>query len=107
MRRVSVTPVRVAGAGLLAAAIAMMLSAAVAVVDGGGGAKGLTVSALLTGLVGLALFFGSRVSPTADSALAFASVAWSWLAVSLAGSLPFVLTGVIPWGQFDNALFDL
>ncbi len=106
MRRISVTPVRVAGAGLLAAAIAMILSAAVAVLDGGGGARGLLLSALLTGLVGVVLFFGSRVSATADSALAFASVAWSWLAVSLAGSLPFLLTGVIPWGQFDNALFE-
>ncbi len=97
---------RVAGAGLLAVAIAMILSAAVAVLDGGGGGRGLLLSALLTGLAGVVLFFGSQVSATADSALAFASVAWSWLAVSLAGSLPFLLTGVIPWGQFDNALFE-
>ena len=84
MRRLSVTPVRVAGAGLLAVAFAMIFSAVVAVVDGGGGAAGLIVSAVLTGSVGLALFLGSQVSPTADSALAFAAVAWSWVAVSLA-----------------------
>ncbi|MBM35654.1 MAG: potassium transporter [Acidimicrobiaceae bacterium] len=95
-----------AGAGLLAVAFAMIFSAVVAVVDGGGGAAGLIVSAVLTGSVGLALFLGSQVSPTADSALAFAAVAWSWVAVSLAGALPFLLTGVISWEHFDDAIFE-
>ncbi len=77
LRRLAITPVRVAGAGLLAVAFAMIVSAVVAVIDGGGAAAGLTAAALITASVGCALFFGSQVSPTADSALAFASVAWS------------------------------
>ena len=40
LRRLAITPVRVAGAGLLAVAIAMIVSAAVAVIDGGGAAAG-------------------------------------------------------------------
>ena len=87
MRRVAVTPVRVSGAALLAIAAAMVLSAAVAVIDGGGAAIGLLVASLITALAGAALFYGSKVSPTADSALAFASVAWSWVAVSVAAEL--------------------
>ena len=106
MRRVAVTPVRVSGAALLAIAAAMLLSAVVAVIDGGGAASGLLVASLITTSVGAGLFYGSKVSPTADSALAFASVAWSWVAVSVAGALPFLLTGVIPWVRFDDALFE-
>ncbi|MEC8828718.1 MAG: TrkH family potassium uptake protein [Actinomycetota bacterium] len=106
MRRVAVTPVRVAGAALIAVALAMAFSAIVALVDGGGGSEGLFWSSIITVSVGAGLFFGSNVSPSADSALAFASVAWSWVAVSLAGALPFLLTGVIPWIRFDDALFE-
>jgi trk system potassium uptake protein TrkH len=84
----------------------MAISAAVALVDGGGGFGGLFWSAIITASVGGGLFFGSDVSPSADSALAFASVAWSWIAVSLAGAMPFLLTGVIPWARFDDALFE-
>ena len=106
LRRLAITPVRVAGAGLLAVAFAMIVSAAVAVIDGGGAAAGLTAAALITASVGCALFFGSQVSSSTDSALAFASVAWSWLAVSLAGALPFLLTGVVSWAHFDDAIFE-
>ena len=106
MRRIAVTPVRVGGAALIAIALAMAISAAVALVDGGGGFGGLFWSAIITASVGAGLFFGSGVSPSADSALAFASVAWSWLAVSVAGAMPFLLTGVIPWARFDDALFE-
>ena len=106
MRRIAVTPVRVAGAALIVVASAMAISAIVALLDGGGGAEGLFWSAVITVSVGTGLFFGSNVSPSADSALAFASVAWSWIAVSLAGALPFLLTGVIPWVRLDDALFE-
>ncbi|MED5540689.1 MAG: potassium transporter TrkG, partial [Actinomycetota bacterium] len=106
MRRIAVTPVRVAGAALIVVASAMAISAVVALLDGGGGAEALFWSAVITVSVGTGLFFGSKVSPLADSALAFASVGWSWFAVSLAGTLPFLLTGVIPWVRFDDALFE-
>ena len=106
MRKLAITPVRVSGAALIAVAVAMLLSAIVALVDGGGGAIGLLLSALIAASLGATLFFGSRVSPSAASALAFASVAWSWLAVSLVGAIPFLLTGVITWGRFDDAIFE-
>ena len=106
MRILAITPVRVSGAALIAVAGAMLLSAIVALVDGGGGAIGLLLSALIAASLGATLFFGSRVSPSTDSALAFASVAWRWLAVSLVGAIPFLLSGVITWGRFDDAIFE-
>ena len=74
--------------------------------DGGGGALGLLVSAILTLLIGTFMFGASSVSDRADTPVALASVAWSWLAVSIAGALPFLMTGSIPWAHFDDALFE-
>ena len=104
--RIESTPVRVSGAALLFVATGMVLSAAVAWVDGGGGTLALLASAGFTAVVGGLLMGGSVVSARADSPLAFAAVAWAWLAVSVAGALPFLVGGVIPWGEFDNALFE-
>jgi len=49
---------------------------------------------------------GSEASTRADAGIAFASVAWSWLAVSVAGALPYLLGGVFSWAHADDALFE-
>ena len=36
----------------------------------------------------------------------FSMVAWSWVACSLMGSLPYLWSGVFPWAKFDSALFE-
>ena len=36
----------------------------------------------------------------------FSMVAWSWVACSLMGSLPYLWGGVFPWAKFDSALFE-
>ena len=104
--RIESTPVRVSGAALLFVAAGMVLSAAVARVDGGGATVALLVSASITAAIGSLMMGGSVVSARADSPLAFAAVAWAWLAVSVAGALPFLLAGVIPWRHLDDALFE-
>lgn len=104
--RIESTPVRVSGAALLFVSIGMVISAAVALIDGGGGTLDLLLSAGITAVAGSFMMGGSVVSGRADSPLAFAAVAWAWLAVSVAGALPFLVSGVIPWREADNALFE-
>lgn len=106
MPRIEATPVRVSGAALLFVSVGMALSAGVARIDGGGGAAALLGSACATSVVGLFMLLGSRVSDRTDSSLAFASVAWSWIAVSLAGAVPLLFSGVIGWAHADDALFE-
>ncbi len=105
-RRIESTPVRVSGAALVLVAAGMAISAGVALVDRGGGALALLVSAAITAGVGSVMMASATTTDRADSPLAFASVAWAWLAVSAAGALPFLASGVIEWNEFDNALFE-
>ena len=104
--RVRATPVRVSGAALVFVAVGMAASALVDVFEGGEAVGALVASALVTGGVGAAMLAGSGVSTRSDASIAFASVAWAWLAVAVAGALPFLLGGVVPWASADDALFE-
>jgi trk system potassium uptake protein TrkH len=106
MTRISATPLRVSGAALVFVGLGMIASAGVAAIDGGGGTNALLVSAAITAAVGGVMLGTSDVSRRADSSIAFASVAWSWLAVSCAGALPFLFGGVFEWSAADDALFE-
>ncbi|HCB34278.1 MAG TPA: potassium transporter, partial [Acidimicrobiaceae bacterium] len=106
LRRIESTPVRVAGAALMAVSTGMAVSAVVALVDGGGAGAALAWSAALTAAVGTAMLAGAKVSRRSDAPLSYATVAWSWVAVSVAGALPFLLSGTIGWADVDNALFE-
>ncbi|WP_419864804.1 potassium transporter TrkG [Candidatus Poriferisodalis sp.] len=105
-RRFESTPVHISGVALLFVAVGMAVSACVALIDGGGGAFALGASAALTASVGSAMMGSTTASGRADSPLAFASVAWAWLAVSIAGTMPYLFSGVIGWSEADNALFE-
>ncbi len=106
IQRLRSTPVRVAGSALVAVSIGMAISAVVAVIDGGSGANALWVSAALTATTGVVMLVSAKVSPRADAPLTYAAVAWSWLAASIAGALPLLLSGTISWTHFDDALFE-
>ena len=105
-RRFESTPVHISGVALVIVAIGMAISAGVAVIDGGGGGGALLVSAGITASAGSAMMGSTTASDRSDSPLAFAAVAWAWLAVSIAGTLPYLTSGVIPWSEADNALFE-
>ncbi len=105
-RRFASTPVHISGVALMFVGIGMAISAGVALIDGGGGALALGVSAAITAGVGSAMNRSTTASGRADSPLAFASVAWAWLAVSIAGTMPYLFSGVIGWSEADNALFE-
>ena len=105
-RRVESTPVHISGAALLFVGIGMAMSAGVALIDGGGGALALAVSAVITISAGSIMMGSTTASDRSDSPLAFAAVAWAWLAVSIAGTMPYLFSGVIRWSEADNALFE-
>ena len=104
--RVRSTPLRIAGAALVSVALGMLVSVVVAVIDGGGGTGALLVSATITALIGGAMLGSSDVSRRSDTSTAFAAVAWSWIAVSIAGALPLLFGGVVDWASADDALFE-
>ncbi len=112
IHRIQSTPVRVAGAALVAVSIGMTISAVVAVIDAGSGsdagsgATALWVSAALTATAGVLMLASAKVSSRTDAPLTYAAVAWSWLAASIAGALPLLLSGTVSWANFDNALFE-
>jgi trk system potassium uptake protein TrkH len=106
LRRIKSTPVRVAGVALLIVSTGMATSAVVGFIDGGGDGVALLWSTVITAVAGAAFLFGAQSGERSDPALSFAAVTWAWIAASVAGALPFLLTGVIPWRHADNALFE-
>jgi len=100
----------VVGVALMLVSAGMVVSAAVGAIDGGADVwrdvGSLSLVALAGSLIGVGLWTWTRVPTRQSSAISFAAVAWSWLAASVLGAFPFVLSGTIPWSRFDDALFE-
>jgi len=67
--------------------------------------------ALLLGAVvalgaGLTFFLPTRVGNQIGPRSVFAAVAWSWVACSVVGALPYVAGSMFSWREFDSALFE-
>ena len=99
-------PARLTGLAWSAIAIGMLFSAIVGVLEGDSDVTGLVVSGLVVGAAGLVVLRSTVIPARQNSASAFAGVAWTWLLVSLAGVLPYLLTGTIDWSNADDALFE-
>lgn len=72
---------------------------------------GLLVSAVLTTGIGGTMFAGTRVDGDMRPASVFSAVAFTWIACSVVGALPYVVSFgdshvMFPWTQFDDALFE-
>ncbi|MFT7646333.1 MAG: trk system potassium uptake protein TrkH [Candidatus Poriferisodalaceae bacterium] len=106
LRKIRSAPVRIAGAALIFVATGMLVSAIVGFIDGGGDGGALLWSAAITAATGSLFVLGSTGQGRADPAISFAAVAWSWVAASIAGAVPFLLTGAVSWRDADNALFE-
>ncbi len=104
------TVVHVIGIALVIVAIGMFLSAMVGWIDGGPDRSSDTGSLVASGAIGVVagglLWWLSAVPVRQSPVVAFASVAWSWLAVSILGALPFLFSGAIEWAHADNAIFE-
>lgn len=94
----------VTGLALTLAAGAMLASAVVQVIDGRGEPGPLFGSALLVGLPGLALWRRTVPPDQLARGSIFAAVLMSWLAISLAGTIPYLWADV--FDRFDLALFE-
>ena len=66
----------------------------------------LVASGLIGVTAGVLLWWFSAVPVRQSPVVAFASVAWSWFAVSILGALPFLFSGAIDWAHADNAMFE-
>ena len=102
--RITSTTVHIVGVALLFTAAGMLLSAGVDVLAGGDGVEALLGSAALTAIVGAAAWRGSRIPARIRPGSVFAAVSAAWVAMSVAGALPFSFSGLLP--AFDDALFE-
>ena len=98
--------IRMLGALLLIEAAAMVPSLIVALVYGEGDAKAITYSILIILAAGAAMSFLPRKD--ADSHLrlkeGFIITAIGWIMLGLFGSVPFMLSGLLP--RFEEAFFE-
>lgn len=67
-------------------------------------ALGISVSALITGGVGVAAAIWAGEASELTPKEAFAAVGFSWITVTAFGTLPYLITGTI--GDFTNAFFE-
>ncbi|MFN3217459.1 MAG: TrkH family potassium uptake protein [Acidimicrobiales bacterium] len=66
----------------------------------------LLATAAIAFVVGTALRRVSRLGPDVRAVSVFSIVAWSWIACSLVGALPYVFGSMFTWSTFDSALFE-
>jgi trk system potassium uptake protein len=92
------------GLALCFVAVGMLVGAAVAVGDRGPHADALALAAFVTVIAGLASWAATTVPREVGAASVFAAVTATWVAVSFAGALPYVLAGTFP--HLDDALFE-
>jgi trk system potassium uptake protein len=103
-RRLPLLAAHMSGLALAFVAIGMLVSAGVSLADRGPHADELALSSLVVALVGLGTWAGTRVPDVVRPASVFAAVTGTWVAVSVAGALPYVLADTMP--HLDEALFE-
>lgn len=110
-RRLPATVTHICGLALLTIAPGLLVSAVVEFVGGGDAGWILVLCALVFGVLGGVMWQGTRLGDLALRTV-FASVAWSWMLVSVLGALPFVLArtferdGVGRWIELADAIFE-
>ncbi len=110
-RRIPATVTHICGLALLTIAPGLAVSAVVEFVGGGDAGWVLVLCTLIFAVVGGAMWQGTRLGDLAIRTI-FASVAWSWMLVSVLGALPFILArtfereGVGRWVEIADAIFE-
>ncbi len=94
----------VVGFALVFTAVGLAVCAAVELLTDDDAVVALAVPALLSAVVGVGLWKGTRSPDRVSAASAFAAVGWTWIAISAVGALPFWWSGMLP--AFDDALFE-
>ena len=110
-RRLPSTVAHISGLALLTITPGLVVSAVVEFVGGGDAGWMILGCAAIFGVLGAVLWKGTQLGDLAIRTI-FASVAWSWLLVSLLGSLPFILArtfereGIGRWIEIADAIFE-
>ncbi|MFO7589962.1 MAG: TrkH family potassium uptake protein [Acidimicrobiia bacterium] len=94
----------VVGLVLIIGGLGMVVSGGVDALDGGPDVAVLASCGVGTGVVGLLLHRMTRLPHRIANVSVFAAVTASWLALALASTLPYLLTGT--FDRFDDALFE-
>lgn len=66
----------------------------------------LLLAVIVALAVGGALWFPTSVGRSISSRGVFSAVAFSWIACSLVGAVPYVAGSMFPWRRFDDAIFE-
>jgi trk system potassium uptake protein TrkH len=97
--------ISIVGVVVAASAFAMIPAAVVSLLySEWGTALGIAVAALITGGAGVAGAVWAGEASELTPKEAFAAVGFAWIAVTLFGTLPFLITGTI--ADFTNAFFE-
>lgn len=97
----------VMGTGLMALAPGMLFAAAI---EWGSSTShdewALVLSAIISFVVGVGLRTTTKIEADLQPTSVFSIVAWTWVACSVVGALPFWFGSMFGWGSFDAALFE-
>lgn len=110
-RRLQSTVAHISGLALLAITPGLVVAAIVEFVGAGDAGWSILACAAIFGVLGATLWRGTRLGDLAIRTV-FASVAWSWLLVSVLGALPFIFArtfereGVGRWIEIADAIFE-
>jgi trk system potassium uptake protein len=106
-QRVATPTLHVVGLALLFLAPGLLISAAI---EWGSTTShdewSLVIAALVSASIGGALYSSTELGDDVRTTSVFSIVAWSWVASSLMGAVPYVLGSMFTVGQWDNALFE-
>lgn len=103
-RRPASASANIIGLALLFTAAGLLVCALIELAAGDEAVDALGGSALAVAVAGLALWRGTRMPARVSTAAAFSAVAWTWIAISVAGALPYWWSGMLP--SFDDAVFE-
>ncbi len=95
---------RVIGAILIMLGASMLISVIVSLYYSDGDALGIALSALIVFVIGTVAVMLTGRTHELSIRDGFAVVTFGWISVSLAGSLPYIMTGAIP--SITDALFE-
>lgn len=96
--------IHVVGLVLGVCGVGILISGVVEAIDGGPDFSRLALSGAFIGGLGLLAWKTTEVPEKIALVEVFATVAASWLAMAVAGAIPYMVTGTLP--QPDNALFE-
>ncbi|MCP3938435.1 MAG: TrkH family potassium uptake protein [Actinomycetia bacterium] len=109
-RRYPSAATHVTGIALMIVAVGMAVSAVVGFIDSGDDrwtdVWALLGSAAISAALGAAMWWLTEVPRRQKTSVAFTTVTWSWVAVSVVGALPFLFAGTFDWARVDDALFE-